>query len=726
MAKQKVLRVANETLFNIVDTSVRGGYSHWPASTHVTSGEFVQQLACMFSMLSPPVVADLRFESQMVHLVHQPDETSSFSLCFPVSQMTPDQRAAFDELIDRPSDHFDKVVSVKTDFTLPYGEKPPPKCSRCKSNANVSLVLSRADLLTRAAISLRAMIAKPGTDSWQTFQCLMDQVAQCVVFALKPSFGEFYHSLVSGWNELRMRNPLAKKCWKMASRMRQAHFTGRGQRALAADFFRVSKARSPFALAGDCELDDESIVSGYSVAGAFFADSMKSASTEMEATSGNKCVYMGLDVLARGGGRETLERLYARKNMQALPPAARLLAPYAWPPYFAFAQNPEMVKDVDPAALRRGVKAVTGFMYVASELGGESCLAFELGMAHWYAAWKAGCAGQQLPAAREASKRSFAPLISHVFQLGNVPSLDGENKKTTAEIARAAVGSAVAYAKNPRHDTTPFASRMRRWTGGSVDNLGEAIASKTHFYEINAFYECMQRRDTDTVVMHLLDEHPGKVLSAEFTAARIGASAFLIDDAVLVAGSRKNMEHHVVRDVVRFGMLSRFMVDLLAWCVCNDDAETAALVVAARYGTGAAVADPKHMKKDEIQTCVRDCAKRTDKARKNIVRMLLGSSRTDDDETPPSFDIGPTLEFAYHATTDPAMLTNARTFALWILQLQENAQTQATEEALHALPLYVHPHPLAGLCDGTAAHVDHPLWSVRPDLLRVTWMSLRM
>ena len=130
LAQQKLLGIANEATRALVDTSVRGGCSNWPANTHVNSGEFVHQLASMFEVLAPPVAADLCVESQMVHLVRRSAEFASFSLCFPISQMSPEQRSALDDVLENPDDFFEKVVRVKTDFMLPHGEKPPPRCSR--------------------------------------------------------------------------------------------------------------------------------------------------------------------------------------------------------------------------------------------------------------------------------------------------------------------------------------------------------------------------------------------------------------------------------------------------------------------------------------------------------------------------------------------------------------------------------------------------------------------
>jgi hypothetical protein len=730
LAQQQLLGVANEATTALVDTSVRGGCSNWPSTTHVNSGEFLHQLAAMFEALSPPVTADLCIESQMVHIVRRTTDGGAFSLCCPISQMTPEQRSALDDVLENPDDYFDKVVRVKTDFMLPYGEKPPPKCSRCRFNADISVVLGRADLLPRAAASVRALVATADPEhSWQTFQCLMDQLAQMPLFAHKPSFGEFYYSYVSGWNELRARNALAKTCWKLVSRSRLAHFTGHGQRAVAADFFRVSKARcshvaSPAHIAPDPE--DEAAVTGFCIAGSFFKDAMKSATPEMETTAGFKCVYMGLEVLARGSGRDTLERLYAQKKLLG-DVAARALMPYAWPPGLADGPAPE-VTHTDVALLRRATRAMCGFMFVASELRGDAPSSLDLGMAHWYAVWKAGCAGQQLPAAREACKRFFAPVIAHIYALGNVPAAPDVKERLNAA-ARSVVNHAVAYERRPQHSARPFAVRARPWCRGSLDHLGETVASKTHFFEINSLFNAMQKREPDAVVVRLEDQHPGTVLSAEHTAAtgwggeeeRPFAHAFLIEDAVLMSGSLRRLERRAVLDVVAFGMVSAHMADILYWALRNADAKCAARVVAARYGLEARDDVPATAGEEAAAGFPGNAGDRAALGR--AVELLTGAGPSGRPaEELERFETGPAVAFACddgEGGGDPGAL---RAFALWVLQLDECAAPRVS--ALDALPLYLRPHPLAGLCDGTADQSAHPLWSVRPDLLRVLWMSM--
>lgn len=686
LVQQRMLPLAHAVLDEAVRQSVQGGYAPWPTSAPLSSADFARQLAAMFRMLAPPVRADLRIESQLVHLVRREDP-HGFSLCFPVCRLSREQRMALDELLDAPETHFERVARVAQDFTLPYGEVPPPRCAGCKRNDEVEAVLGRADLLARAAWALRATLRSddPGDrDGWRAFRAVLERVAQDPLLRDVPAFAEFYDSAVASWAELRAR-PLVDRCWRVAAAARAGHPTGRGQRRLAAELWALSGATTPLADPEDAPAD-AAVVRGLQVA-ALLRDPAAVLGPEAANDVETKAFFLGLEVFFKGAGRDTLARLFqSRREGQGFAcAAARALMPFLWPPALEARLRPGAVAPEDNPAARRAARAVADAAFVASELAAETPGVLDLSLCHWYALWKAGCAGLPLNAPTEAGRRQFAPALRRVHGLGAGPA-DPAARAAVDRVGKTAADLALAVAEGAPGEA-PLAPRFAR-TWGTLDALARLAADRTHYFEANALGRSMSRRAPDAVVLRVLDDSPGAILDAEHTAARFWdgfADAAAVEGVTYVMGSRTALEREAALAFARAGAVREpGAADVLAWCFAAGETAAANSLLAARYGVSAEAA-----------------------------------AALDEAAALPYLPVEPTgapLDFALPVPEA------ARARAALLLQVQPPGG--ASMLALDVLPLPLRAHPLGHLCDGTARHAAAPLWSARPDLLRIVWLAL--
>lgn len=744
--QQRVLPIARAKLKEFMDYSILGGYCPFPVDTHVQSSTFVRQVVDMMMVVAPPVLADLRLETQLVHIAI-PNTENGFSLCFPVSKMSVDQRKYLDIMLKNPDKYFFNVRRPRTDVTLQFGEKPPPRCSRCKFNDKVTEVLAHADFLLLATTALRQMIRCKG-DAWCVYQCILDQVAQDnELNQKKPSFAEFYYSVIRSWEELRAKpnngeniSPIHLS-WRALTRVRAAHFVTRGQRTLAADLFFMREGENG---------GDRGIVDGFEILRSLVLCRNGMLPAETMHMLRLKPVFMAAAAYCRNAGRNTLALLYKMADMNKQSVVTRALLPYAWPPAFKTApeKTASKVKKSDrPQWYQRAVRTVKSILFINTELHAEF-FAFDLGLAQWYSAWLAVCRAKQLlPAAREARRRPLGAALLHITSLHKEPK-DAATAEELQAVAEAVVSSVIneRALREQKKDAEYIPYDAGFWPGGTIDVLSEHAALRSHYFEMNAIVCAFENNMRDNIVLQLHNVPRGIILSAQYTAETLeNIEAVALEDAVLMIGSRAALEKYTVEMVVQKQWKFKHythMIDVLAWAFCANEPLIAAHVVGARYKMQVHLAQ-NTKKFGMLMTLIGEFFEKNaqnvnDRAvLGGLVRELIGYQNQAPDKKIntwkelvhysesvfeeavdlPMFTrratVATKLEFSSCAITD-----NARALAEFVLQLPHNATT-ATVNIWNELPIFLKTHPLQHLCDGTVRNVDHPLWSPRPDLLRI-------
>lgn len=750
VVQQRLTPVAMAKLREFVEYSVSGGYCQFPSETHVQSSIFVQQIADMMTVVSPPVIGCLRIETQLVHIA-VPNNKNGFSLCFAVSKMNPEQRQALQVLLDNPKEYFETVRYANIDATLSIDERPPPRCSQCFYNDEITAVLARADFLTLAMVNLRQIIRCDG-DTWCVFQCLLDQVAQNnELVQKKPSFSEFYYSIVRSWDELRPSQKIGQPVspihlsWAALTRVRAAHFVTRGQRVLAAEYFAMQKEKE------DKELN---IVHGFETLYSVVIRKKDSLSPETIQALQRKPVFMATAYYCRGAGKETLRTLYQHADMHNVSPVARALIPYAWPPHFQ--SSPEIIRPGKKAktnhhktsSFRRAVKVTKSVLFLLTELSAEF-FAPDLSLVQWYSAWFAVCrAKQTLPALREAQKRPLAAALAHITSLFEEPQDEGTAQEMQA-VAEKVVGAIfdeyeVQSAFVPRY----LCYNARFWHGGTLDSLSEFVALRSHFFEMNAIVRAFEFEASEKIVLELQNVPRGMILSAHFSAQGVkGIEAVALEDAVLLIGSRSALEWATITWASFAGVKYKHyshLVEVLAWTFCADEPEAAAHIVATRYKMTIEPGAP--IKKfGELTTRVCQFFRKQEENINDrailggVVRELVGLENASlpwdrihswqnlaefsenvlqEAEELPLYSRTKAAQASHFDFCYCEVSASARAMAEFVLQVPRSNTTNVTH-IWNEMPIFLKSHPLQHLCDGTTGSVSHPLWSVCPDLLRI-------
>jgi hypothetical protein len=454
--------------------------------------------------------------------------------------------------------------------------------------------------------------------------------------------------------------------------------------------------------------------------------------------------------------------------------SACALVPFVWPPgLFRPVRASRKRHDehasggVTDSNRRKLLRAMKTLCFLMCELS-ASPMHDDLAVVHWFAAYGLSRNSTNIPGGIDVLSRPFVHVARRVASLSNEP-YQPEAQRGIAAVSAKVVDLLVLelneHTLANAATQSPEDVQLVPWVGGRVDDLVAAVSKRSYFFELNSVYTLVAATDErpshgEQIVMQLCDTVASRVVDVEYTVrAAFGpktkreVQVVLFGDTVLLAGSRNSMEQRVVLTASCSPPNPSAAVDMLAWGLSHLDATVVTNIVRHRYGKAKECkndeqwefpflgwcltvvrregvdrliqnTDAAHFKRALVAELVdgvrlldsafEGCSVDGDDLRKLVRLKEWGEVNLNRD---PHRELDSRSKKGCRISFEAVISRDIRQFAAWFLRTPYHESSW--EDALTVLPFRLLKGPFATLCDGTNRRVDHPLWSVRSDLVRI-------